>query len=280
MNKLKYTNNSILDNRKFNFEELKQYKTGVVAKGNQPKYTNYDGSIFIKERFCYQDKLWNDNLVECLASSLCKQLDINAIDQGLCMIDKIDYNSLGTYSYNFLSKGDIFLTRYQLVKAQFRNSFDYKVAEKKYSRDANTRLSFDLKVLGNYVDKESLERYLLEMCLMDILILNEDRHYNNYGLIYNEITNEYRVPPLFDFGIGAFEHDLMYIDLPFGKCLNQCRLRNYLVRPRKLMKWLRSLDNLNINRKIEMMKDLVFEEEYIPNLKYKEYIRYIKDGLL
>ena len=50
--------------------------------------------------------------------------------------------------------------------------------------------------------------YLIVMIVFDYLLGNEDRHYNNFGV--TRVDGEYRVAPLFDFGLGLFEHDNVY----------------------------------------------------------------------
>ena len=54
----------------------------------------------------------------------------------------------------------------------------------------------------NYTD------YLIVMAIIDFLIGNEDRHLNNFGVLTDDST--YRLLPLFDFGLGLFEHDRRY----------------------------------------------------------------------
>lgn len=53
------------------------------------------------------------------------------------------------------------------------------------------------------------------MHLIDAVLLNEDRHTNNYGIVYNKTTNKYRVSELFDFGLSLFEHDMQYSNMSY-----------------------------------------------------------------
>lgn len=272
--------NGILPYRLFQREELLNFQCGTTAKGNQAKCSTLGNRIFIKENFFYQGTIWKDNMVECLASSICDQLGIDAIAQGMCEIEKGTHRSRGTYSYNFLSNAEVFLTRDYLVESQYRSSSAYTRDRKKNDIDANTRFQFDLKMLGNLVSANELKVYLLNMCLIDVLIVNEDRHGYNYGLIYNESTQEFRTPPLFDFGIGAFENDHIYEGLRGVRALSKCKIKNYLSRPHKLLQWLQSLDEPDLQGKIEKARSIVFDEVYIPNTAYAGYRRYLQEELL
>lgn len=47
-------------------------------------------------------------------------------------------------------------------------------------------------------------RYLANILILDALTLNNDRHFNNLGVIVNENTNEVREAPIFDNGDSLF----------------------------------------------------------------------------
>lgn len=53
-----------------------------------------------------------------------------------------------------------------------------------------------------------ITNYLIVMCVLDYVLLNEDRHLNNFGVV-SGITG-FRQAALFDFGLGLFEHDRRY----------------------------------------------------------------------
>lgn len=242
----------------------------TTSKGNQAKYMSKCNTYFVKERFFYQNKFWEDNKVECLASSICSQLDIKAIQQGICTIDKNLYETEGTYSYNFLDKNELFITKNQLLNFVYLNELDLNKRLKK-NVSISDRCLFDLELYSNFIkDENEIKNYLLDICLIDFIILNEDRHDNNYGLIYNEETELYRIPELFDFGIGAFEHDLVYNKLNYNRAIDKCKMKNYSSNPIKLFNWLRGLGDININKKISKISRLSFSEDYIPNTLYTQ----------
>ena len=56
---------------------------------------------------------------------------------------------------------------------------------------------------------------MLDLAVLDCLIGNVDRHTRNFGLFYNVNTCRFEIPPVFDNGMGLFEHDYyrdMYAD--------------------------------------------------------------------
>ena len=55
------------------------------------------------------------------------------------------------------------------------------------------------------------------MIVFDFLLGNEDRHYNNFGVLFRE--GEFKVAPLFDFGLGLFEHDKKYSNLDLDNAI-------------------------------------------------------------
>lgn len=57
------------------------------------------------------------------------------------------------------------------------------------------------------------------MTIIDFLVGNEDRHFFNFGTLYD--GNNYKVAPLFDFGLGLFEHDVYYKNLTLEQCITK-----------------------------------------------------------
>ena len=70
--------------------------------------------------------------------------------------------------------------------------------------------------------------YLLVMALTDTVMLNEDRHYNNFGVLYKD--GVYTISPLFDYGLGLFEHDSIYTSYKYNNNL-EAALRKVKSKP-------------------------------------------------
>ena len=54
---------------------------------------------------------------------------------------------------------------------------------------------------------ESTLKYMQDLALVDCIVGNVDRHTKNMGLFYDIYEGVYRIPLLFDNGMGLFEHD-------------------------------------------------------------------------
>ena len=69
---------------------------------------------------------------------------------------------------------------------------------------------------------------LLIMIVLDYILANEDRHLNNFGVNLNE-KGKFTLPPLFDFGIGLFEHDEKYNTLPLQIAMRKIKAQPFNV---------------------------------------------------
>lgn len=192
-----------------------QIQLNSSSKGNQRKW--YVDGKYVKEQFFYQGKYWKDNYVEVIASTIAEQIqDLSpVVEQHLC---KIRFNGCvteGCYSDNFCKNNERFLS--------FKRLCDLKDISICDSSDCVEKYHWCLSVL-NSVDID-FTNYLQSMILLDYLVGNEDRHYNNFGLIAT--PTGYSVAPLFDFGLGLFEHDLCYAGVPFRECLSMMQSKPF-----------------------------------------------------
>ena len=109
----------------------------------------------------------------------------------------------GCVSDNFLQDDEFFVTFYRLhmnIKgndpAELTSRMDY---------DDAIDYMIDFIKANTGVDVTS---YLADIFTLDALILNEDRHYNNLGLIFN--GKDYRCAPIFDNGKSLFVGNAYY----------------------------------------------------------------------
>lgn len=66
---------------------------------------------------------------------------------------------------------------------------------------------YSLKNLYEVVHDNHIEYAFSNMVLLDAVILNEDRHFGNFGLLKNNYTNQFEgMAPLFDHGISMLSH--------------------------------------------------------------------------
>ena len=169
------------------------------SKGNQNKYYDTINNLYIKEQFIYQGIKWKDYIVENLSSIIGKQLntDIQIINQDIVQLSNGNY---GVRSNDFaIDKQWVSIARITDI-----NSI--------YNKLDNPALVFNqlLQIFTDIgIDANEAKNYLYVMIILDFILGNEDRHYNNMGIILDK--GKYTISPLFDFGLGLFEHDSKYI---------------------------------------------------------------------
>lgn len=182
-------------------EDIKR-KTSTVSKGNQPKW--FDGAFWLKSNM-----LGYEDVAEWSTS---KVLDFSTLDEKLyinyrlCRIVKEDGSSEdGCVSLNFLPKD------YEL--RTFSKVFDLYniVIPRKYSN--NDKVKFVVDELQRITGLDTTN-YLRNTVTLDAFILNEDRHYNNLGLLFNIKNEQYKISPIFDNGLSLLSD---IVDYPLRK---------------------------------------------------------------
>ncbi len=160
-----------------------------TSDGTQIKY-NYQNKWYKIDRY------GGEGICEELVSKVLEISDYNADEY-------VKYNSIrindenGCVSENFLSNGETFLTIYRLHfnilgkdPAVVTSAMDYDDA---------------IEYIIDFVKKNTkvdISTYLANTFALDALILNEDRHFNNLGLIYDGA--KFRPAPIFDNGKSLF----------------------------------------------------------------------------
>ena len=254
----------------FDSDELKVFKTsdllglqcGSTSKGNQMKWYDSKNDFYIKSQFYFQDKFWRDDLVECIAAQLGKQLylsdkKVQVLEQLPCKID-LGYNTIyGVYSKNFCNKDEVFIPFSRILNA--------KKIQFPYSSSIDTKWAFVLNTLNNLTQTDCSD-YLLVMSLLDFLVGNEDRHISNFGVIY--YNGYFRISPLFDFGLGLFEHDRKYENLPLKQCISKMECKPFARHNEDLIAFISS--EYTIQEYLPDKFDLTGIE--LPSLKASSYI--------
>lgn len=209
----------------FKLEQLSQQLTIIdvselsplassTSKGNQDKWYDHKNRLFIKKAFNYQNKVWKDYLCEQVAVKIGTQLGMVLANTFPCVIYDHGKPSIGSASVSFLHLEEEFIAFY---RALLRAEVDYTV--KSYqSRSTSERIAFITQI---YAQQFSLDasQYLFEMIYLDFLIGNEDRHFNNFGVI--RTSNGFRLAPHFDNGLSLFEHDTRYLGMPLDVCIRK-----------------------------------------------------------
>ena len=170
------------------WEELSLLST---SKGNQEKYYSSEENAFIKLRFYYDNKYWNDFLVEVISSKV-----FASLPTGVSVLKQLPVwtnKGWGCYSKNFCNNGKFL-------------SFENLLETNRLRFTDNDRYRYVLDVYAKYnIDATT---YIDTMIVLDAVVLNEDRHLNNFGILYKD--GAFTLPPIFDNGLGLFEHDYKY----------------------------------------------------------------------
>lgn len=96
-------------------------------------------------------------------------------------------------SRSFLYENESFITFYRL----YFNMYGKNIAEILAHMEPEERADFIVKFLKDSTGLD-VRRYLANTFIIDRIVLNEDRHYNNLGIIASD--SGYRVAPVFDNG--------------------------------------------------------------------------------
>ena len=110
-----------------------------------------------------------------------------------------------------------------------------------------------------------------------MLVLNQDRHFKNFGVFWNVKMNRYEIAAVFDNGMGLFENDTMFDTMDkLGDCMRYSYIAPYGEDPFELLRMLKEtqdykvyLRNLNIKR-LNISKSLFIHTdnyEYFSKIK-------------
>ncbi len=166
-----------------------------TSDGTQIKYC-YEGKWYKVDRY------GGEGVCEELASKILELSDYDPAKY-VCYNRIIINDSPGCVSDSFLRDNEYFITFYRLhmnIKGD-----DPAVLTSRMDYDDAIGYMIDFLKTHAGVDVSS---YLADIFTLDALILNEDRHFNNLGLIYN--GKEYRCAPIFDNGKSLFVGNSYY----------------------------------------------------------------------
>lgn len=160
-------------------------RTSGTSDGTQDKF-------FKDNKWFKLDRYGGEGLAEYTASQILKLNGMNPnqyVDYVPCLIN----GKPGCYSTNFLSENESFITLYRLYKNVTGRDLATVCSKMDYDDAIDYVINF-VQVQTN-VD---IREYLANTFILDEVILNEDRHFNNLGILYNE--TDFRTAPIFDNG--------------------------------------------------------------------------------
>lgn len=249
--------------RYFNTETLQSLQLNSTSKGNQSKWYELEERLFIKKQFEYQDKFWRDDLVEIIASEIAKQMpiewcNITVVEQKPCILQENGKEYSGVYSKDFIAHSGKFFSFQKLVDC----------TKLRFPENGNIEEKWNfILMLYDELCHLNITDYLIVMSLIDYLVGNEDRHLNNFGCI-SKGKGVFSFAPLFDFGLGLFEHDRRYEGVPFRKCLSLMEAKPFSPDNQEVIDFLQ--DNYDIKRYLPKTFDLSHCQ--IPSPKASSYL--------
>lgn len=174
------------------------------SKGNQPKW-------LIGGRYYKADHMGYESLSECVVSAILKKSDIyNFVEYAPVKILYDGKEHIGCESRNFLKKGEELFTFERLHRAYTNRNLSKTVAQIEEVKD---RITYTVQFIEKVTGLKDVGKYLTAIAEVDMLFLNEDRHFNNLTVIRNE-NKEFRFSPIFDNGLSLLADTTT--DYPIG----------------------------------------------------------------
>lgn len=163
-----------------------------TSKGNQRKWVI--GDEWVKEDF-----LGYEGVAEELCSKvigLCDMPEELKVPYFMCNIGDLDTETISTgcYSIDF-SMGRSQITLYSILSQQGYNSITHI-----YGNNFNESQSNFIDTINEITQSDNTD-YLVKLLALDALLVNEDRHLNNFLFIINKEGN-LELSPYFDFGLS------------------------------------------------------------------------------
>jgi hypothetical protein len=163
--------------------------TDGTSDGTQDKY--FKDNIWYKT-----DRLGHEGEAERLATLLLLSSSLSPSEY--VHYERICINGVeGCCSENFLKTGESFVTIYRL----YSNVYGGDIAQKLMQMDYDDAIDFVLAFVKEQTSLD-LHRYLANLFAVDQIILNEDRNFNNFGVIFD--GKNFREAPIFDNGKSLF----------------------------------------------------------------------------
>ena len=189
----------------FRFSKKERVLRRTDTDGYQMKAITADRRFFVKSQAIMGSAELRDWAVEIIASDICRQLGIPCVVQRQCRFVYGDREFDGVYSDNFELDGYSFISFERLLERDNMSSKD----EDFIRLGAIDKLKWcaeELSRMGDIPYEDTL-KYMTDLAVVDCIIGNTDRHTRNFGLFYDINRSCYRIPLLFDNGMGLFEND-------------------------------------------------------------------------
>lgn len=189
--------------RSFKVTDENLIKTKSASDGYQPKFLY--NSYFLKSQAELGGYLVDDWKTEVLASRVAETLKIPVVHQEPCEIVYQGKHRNGVYSRNYNLDG--------FYDISFRRLLDkYHVDDSMFNRmNMIGKMNFLVEVLNmTGLSLDICKSYISDMLLLDVLVLNQDRHFSNFCVFTK--NGQFCRALLFDNGMGMFENDTRFFN--------------------------------------------------------------------
>ncbi|MDE5779358.1 MAG: hypothetical protein K2I10_12775 [Lachnospiraceae bacterium] len=159
-----------------------------TSEGTQIKYKK--GDYWYKK-----DSRGKEGMAEYLVSKLLTFSDIEPA--GYVLYEPGYINDIpGCRSKNFLQEGEELVTVYRLYYNEFGKDLSQVLAGLEFMEE---RIEYVLRFIKQSCNLD-MRDYLKRVIMLDMLVLNEDRHLNNLAVIFKE--DHFICAPIFDNGVS------------------------------------------------------------------------------
>lgn len=246
--------------RVFNSDDMISLQLDSTSKGNQRKWFYPPERLYVKQQFYYAGQYWKDYLVEIIAYEIAQQINLHGVEivpQYECVIKDGTLSTHGVYSPDFALNGERFISFNGILVGL---NLDFPVRG-----GVDDKWDFTLNLFAEL--GLDYTNYLIVMSLLDYLVGNEDRHFNNFGCL--QTYSGFKQAPLFDFGLGLFEHDPRYEHESFRDCLQSMQSQPFSKDNQKVIDYLSSRYDLK-----QFLPDKIdLTGIQVPSLKAGSYLR-------
>jgi len=187
-------------NDRIQLNKENRVNSSTTSKGNQIKWRLGNG-IWVKA-----DSRGYEGLAESAASYVLSKSNIH--DYTHYAMHKVEEDGViynGCVSKDFLDYGEVLVTVWNLLRMNGIN-----VNKDTKGMSTHELLVWTIEKVVGITRIVNFRMWLGKIIEFDALVLNEDRHFNNIAVIYNEYENKYRVMPVFDNGLSLLSDVIDY----------------------------------------------------------------------
>lgn len=240
------------ENRIIQLDSSDKYLLSSTSKGNQIKWYKND-TYYKADVFGYEGLA---EVISCIFASNIE--NFNFVPYYECNILENDVTYRGCFSKNFLNEGEAFYSFANLLENVYGN----------VDLPKSMRESFQfITDFFQHKGKIDVSSYIATALYFDSIILNEDRHLNNIGLILKS-DGTFRLAPYFDNGLSLLSDTKVYdTSVSINVSIRKVKALPFLNSFSKQIKVLNELGyeplKLNYNNFVKQLND--FNSEYYSN---------------